>query len=183
MLWAGIWWQVCCLLDRRGTLTHTHTHHFKIKITIHTVHIPLDNATLVCWSPWWPRRLPGTTTTTPIIASAARGHYVEHLVALSHLKPILQRFVFMKNAHFPLLARPLSAKNLEGEGGEPLALVLDALHGCTGTAKNLWSNTFIKKENCNSLGLTYLSLTLINAEHQFCFHRLQSSILQSWKDI
>lgn len=96
---------------------------------------------------------------------------------LSHLKPIIQRLVFIKNATFPLLARRLAAKLLEGRGGEPLVLALDALHGCTGAAK-LWRNTFIQKEKCDSLGVTYLSSTLINAEHPFCPRSSQSSALR-----
>lgn len=178
ILWAGIWWQVCCLLERRGTLTHA--HHFKIKLTILTVHVPWDSpAGVWSWSPWWPEDLAGTTRTR-ISASAAQAHYVEHLLTLSHLKPIIQRLVFIKNGIFPLLARPPAAKLLEGRGGEPLVLTLDARHGCTGAAE-LWLNTFIQKEKCDSLGVTYLSSTLINAEHPFCPRRSQSSALRGFK--
>lgn len=179
ILWAGIWWQVCCLLERRGTLMHT--HHFKIKITLLTVHVPWDSPASVwtSWSPWWPEDLSGATRTC-ISASAAQAHYVEHLPTPSHLKPIPQRLVFIINATFPLPARPPAAKLLEGHGGEPLVLALDALHGCTGAAE-LWRNTFIQKEKCDSLGGTYLSSTLINAEHPFCPRRSQSSALRGFK--
>lgn len=102
---------------------------------------------------------------------------MEHLPTLSHLKPILQRLVFIKNATFPLLARPPAAKLLEGRGGEPLAVARDAIHGCTGTAE-LRRNAFIQKEKCDSLGVTYLALTLINAERPFCPHRSHSSALR-----
>lgn len=176
ILRARIWWQVRCLLARRGTLTHA--HHFKIKITLLTVHVPWDSPVSFwsSWSPWWPEDLSGTTRTC-ISASAAQAHDVEHLPTLSHLKPIIQRLVFIKNASFPLPPRPLAAKLLKGPGGEPLALALDALRGCTGTAER-WRNAFIQKEKCDSLGVTYLALTLIDAERPFCSRRSQSSALR-----
>lgn len=176
ILWAGIWWQASCLLERRRTLRHA--HHFEIKITLLTGHVPWDSPASV-WSPWsplWPEDLAGTTRSC-IRASVAQAHYMEQLLTLSHLKPIPQRLVFIKNATFPVLARPPAAKLLEGHGGEPLVLALDALHGCTGPAA-LWRNTLIQKETCNSLGVTYLSSTLINAEHPFCPRRSQSSALR-----
>lgn len=176
ILRARIWRQVRCLLERRGTLTHA--HHFKIKITLLTVHVPWDSPVSFwsSWSPWWPEDLSGTTRTC-ISASAAQAHDVEHLPTLSHLKPIIQRLVFIKNASFPLPPRPLAAKLLKGPGGEPLALALDALRGCTGTAER-WRNAFIQKEKCDSLGVTYLALTLIDAERPFCSRRSQSSALR-----
>lgn len=127
MLRNYIWLQVCCLLEIR-TLTPSHQKNSNNVTTFHSVHIPLDSPLIVYGSLWWTGSLAATTTT--VSASAAQAH----LIPLSHLKPILQRLVFIKNGRFPLLGRLPSAKDLEGRRSEPLAFALDALDGCICTA-------------------------------------------------
>lgn len=85
--------------------------------------------------------------------------YVECTIPLSHLKPILQRLVLIKNGRFPLLGRPLSTKFLEGRRREPLALALDALYGCTCTGGPC-RNAFIIKVQFSGFDLHFLNFDI-----------------------